>query len=136
LNEQQLEWTKKNMNCCPVANTFSIVGKKFTFLILRNMMNFNQTRFNQFIDSIEGINPKTLSIRLREMEQDGLIERKIYPETPIRIEYHLTKKGEALRPILKEMADFSMLYCCRDVFKDGKPRTFQDVFGRSMKVPP
>ncbi|MFQ5969179.1 MAG: winged helix-turn-helix transcriptional regulator [Nitrososphaerales archaeon] len=134
MNDQQLEWAKKNMKCCPIANTFSIVGKKFTFLILRNMMNFNQKRFNQFIDSIEGINPKTLSIRLREMEKDGLIERRIYPETPIRIEYYLTEKGNALKPILEEMADFSLQYCCEDVFKDGKPRKFQEVFGRSMKA--
>ena len=123
------------MKCCPIGNTFRIIGKKFTFLILRNMMNFNQTRFNQFVASIKGINPKTLSIRLREMERDGLIERKIFPETPIRIEYHVTEKGEALRPILKTMADFAMEYCCNDVFRDGKPRTFRQVFGRSMKVP-
>jgi DNA-binding HxlR family transcriptional regulator len=125
----------ENMKCCPVENTFRIVGKKFTILILRNMMNFNQTRFNQFIDSIEGINPKTLSIRLREMEKDGLIERKVYPETPIRIEYFLTEKGKALKPILEQMADFSMQHCCKDVFKDGKPRTLKEVVGRSMKVP-
>jgi len=125
----------ENMKCCPVENTFKIVGKKFTLLILRDMMNFNQTRFNQFLESVEGINPKTLSIRLREMEKEGLIERKVYPETPIRIEYFLTEKAKALQPILEQMAAFSMQYCCKDVFKDGKPRTFQEVFGRSMKVP-
>ena len=135
MNEQQSQWVEKNMKCCPVENTFKIVGKKFTVLILRNMMNLDQSRFNQFIDSVEGINPKTLSIRLREMVKDGLIERKIYPETPIRVEYHLTEKGKALRPILEQMADFSMQYCCKAVFKDGKPRTLQEVFGRSMKVP-
>ena len=53
---------------------------------------WKQTRFNQFINSIEGINPKTLSIRLKEMEKLGLIERKVFPnETPIRIEYYPTK---------------------------------------------
>lgn len=119
---------------CPIDNTFRIVGKKFTVLIMRNMISLGQTRFNQLLDSIEGINPKTLSIRLREMEKSGLIERKVYPETPIRVEYHLTEKGGALRPILEQMAAFSMRYCCNDVFKDGKPRTFQEVFGKSIKV--
>ena len=122
------------MKCCPVDNTFKIVGKKFTVHILRNMMLLNQTRFNQFLESVEEINPKTLSVRLREMEKNGLIKRKIYPETPVRIEYTPTEKGEALKPILMQMAAFSMKYCCGDVFKDGKPRTVEQVFGKSVKT--
>lgn len=121
------------MKCCPVDNTFKIVGKKFTVHILRNMFMLNQKRFGEFLDSIEGINPKTLSVRLREMEKNGLISRKIYPEIPVRIEYSITEKGKALRPILEQMAAFSMQYCCKDVFKDGKPRTFKEVFGRSIR---
>jgi len=57
-------------------------------------MVLNQKRFNQFLGSIEGINPNTLSTRLREMEKSKLIEKKVYNETPIRIEYTLTKKGK------------------------------------------
>jgi DNA-binding HxlR family transcriptional regulator len=86
------------------------------------MLN-NQTRFNQFIQSIEGINPKTLSIRLKEMEKNSLIQRKIYHEIPIRIEYYLTEKGKALKSILDQMAAFSVQYCANDIFGDGKPRT-------------
>jgi DNA-binding HxlR family transcriptional regulator len=119
------------MMCCPVDNTFKLVGKKFTVHILRNIILSNQSRFNQFLDSIEGINPKTLSVRLKEMEKNGLIKRQIYSETPIRIEYSVTEKGEALKPILMQMAAFSMKYCCGDVFKDGKPRTLEQVFGKS-----
>ena len=59
--------------CCPVFNTFNIIGKKFSLLILRNMLYDKQKRFNEFLNSIEEINPKTLSIRLKEMEKDGLI---------------------------------------------------------------
>jgi DNA-binding HxlR family transcriptional regulator len=86
------------------------------------MLN-NQTRFNQFIQSIEGINPKTLSIRLKEMEKNSLIQRKIYHEIPIRIEYYLTEKGKALKSIPDQMAAFSVQYCAKDIFEDGKPRT-------------
>jgi len=118
----------EQMRCCPVDNTFKIIGKKFTLHILRNMTMLGQTRFNQFLESVEGINPKTLSVRLREMERNGLISRKIYPETPIRIEYTITEKGKALKPIVEQMAAFSMKYCCEDVFKDGKPRTFRLSF--------
>ena len=59
------------MKCCPIDNTFKIIGKKFTIHILRNMVILNQHRFNQFIDSIEGINPNTLSTRLKEMDHLG-----------------------------------------------------------------
>jgi len=133
LNEQELKLISEQMKCCPVDNTFKIVGKKFTIHILRNMIMLNQTRFNQFLESIEGINPKTLSVRLKEMEKHGLITRKIYDETPIRIEYEMADKGMALQPIIEKMAEFSMKYCCRDIFKDGKPRTFKQVFGRKLK---
>ena len=73
------------MECksCPVFNTFNIIGKKFSLLILRNMIYNNQKRFNEFLNTIEEINPKTLSIRLKEMEKDGIIRRQIYPETPV-----------------------------------------------------
>jgi DNA-binding HxlR family transcriptional regulator len=92
-------YNMKGMKICPVDNTFKIIVKKFTVLIVRNMMS-NQTRFNQFIESIEGMNPKTLSTRLKEMEKNGLIHRKIYHETPIRVEYSLTEKGKQLKSIL------------------------------------
>ena len=134
MDQQRMDWCVENMKCCPVDNTFSVVGKKFTVLILRDMMNFHKSRFNQFLESVEGINPKTLSVRLREMEKNGLIQRKVFPETPIRIEYHITEKGKALKPILEQMAAFSIQYCCEDVFKDGKPRTFREVFGKSMEI--
>ncbi len=118
-----------NIKCCPIDNTFSLIGKRFTIHILRDMMMFDKTRFNQFLDSIEDANPKTLSIRLKEMEQNGLISRKVYDEVPIRVEYQLTDKGRQLRPILEQMAAFSLRFCCDVVFKDKKPRTLRQAFG-------
>ena len=124
----------EQMKCCPIDNTFKIVGKKFTIHILRNMIFLNQTRFSQFLESIEGINPKTLSVRLHEMEKTRLVKRKVYPDIPIRTEYTITEKGEALKPIIEQMAAFSMKYCSCDVFKDGKPRTVEQVFGKLEKA--
>jgi DNA-binding HxlR family transcriptional regulator len=75
---------KTEMKCCPINNTFKIIGKKFTILILRNMINGNQNRFNQLLNSIEESNPKTLSTRLKEMEKMGLIKRRVYyNQTPV-----------------------------------------------------
>jgi DNA-binding HxlR family transcriptional regulator len=126
LQEGEIMYRIEGMKRCPLDNTSKLIGKKFTLLILRNMMS-NQTRFNQFIESIEGINPKTLSTRLKEMEKNGLIHRKIYHETPIKIEYFLTEKGIALKSILDQMATFSVHFCPKDVFKDGKPRTYEEI---------
>ncbi len=122
------------MKTCPIDNTFKIIGKKFTVHILRNMTQLGENRFNQFLDSIEGINPKTLSARLREMEKNGIIERSVFPGTPVKIEYSITKKGEALKPILHQMAAFSMQYCAKEVFKDGKPRTYKQVFEKPPEI--
>lgn len=119
---------------CPVYNTFNIIGKKFTLLIIRDMMYKNKSRFNEFLETVEEINPKTLSARLGEMEKDGLIHRKIYHERPVRVEYVLTEKGKALRPILEQMSEFSFRYCPVDVFKDGKPRTMNEILGRKVSA--
>jgi len=121
------------MKCCPINNTFNIIGKKFTVLILRNMINGKQSRFNQLLNSIEDSNPKTLSARLREMEKTGLIKRKVFSnEKPVRIEYYLTEKGSALQPILDIMAAYSMKYCSKAVFRDAKPREFEKVYRRDI----
>lgn len=98
------------------------------------MSLLKQSHFNEFIGSIEGINPKTLSTRLREMERNGLIERTVYPGTPVKIQYFLTKKGSALTPILDQMAAFSMQFCPKDVFKDGKPRTYKEVYSKLPEI--
>jgi len=92
------------------------------------MIYLNQRRFNEFL-AIKGINPKTLSLRLKEMQRNGIIDRKVYDETPIRIEYSLTEKGRALRPVLEQMMAFSMRYYSKEIFKDGRPRTVPEFFG-------
>ncbi len=127
---QELKAISDQIQCCPVDNTFKIIGKKFTIHILRNITLLGQSRFNEFLESIEGINPKTLSVRLKEMEKSEIIKRTVYDETPIKIEYTVTKKGNALKPIIMQMAAFSMKYCSCEVFKDGKPRTLEQVFGK------
>jgi DNA-binding HxlR family transcriptional regulator len=121
--------TPKELKPCPVDNTFKIIGKKFTVLILRNMIYFKQKHFNEFLNSIEGINSNTLSTRLREMERNKLIERKIFHESPVRIEYHLSEKGKDLLPILEQMAAFSMKHA-PEIFRNGKASCFQQVMHR------
>ncbi|MBI1829231.1 MAG: helix-turn-helix transcriptional regulator [Thaumarchaeota archaeon] len=120
------------MKSCPIDNTFKVIGKKFTIHILRNLHR-GQTRFSQFLDSIEGINPKTLSARLREMEKNGLVERTVIPGIPVGIKYSITKRGKDLKPVLEQMANFSMQHFPKQVFEDGKSRTFKEVFPQGWK---
>lgn len=116
-----------NLKFCPIHNTFDLIGSKFTILILRDMMLYGKKRFNELLDSVEEINSKTLSQRIREMERDGLIKRNVYPGMPLRVEYQLTEKAKNLRPILEQMGEFSTRYCASDIFKDKKPRHFKDA---------
>ena len=119
---------------CPVDNTFKIIGKKFTFHIVRNIAMRNQTRFNEFLGTIENINPKTLALRLKELEETGIIQRTVYHEIPIKIEYTLTKKGKDLQGIIDQMAAFSMKHYPKTVFKDGKKRNYKQVFKKTVTI--
>jgi DNA-binding HxlR family transcriptional regulator len=118
---------QSNLKFCPIHNTFDLIGKKFTILILRDMMLYGRKRFNELLASVEGVNSKTLSLRIREMERDGLIKRHVYPGMPLRVEYELTEKAKNLRPVLEQMGEFSTRYCASDVFRDKRPRSFQDA---------
>jgi len=120
------------MKHCPIDNSLKLIGKKFTLHILRNMILLKQNKFSQFLRSVEGINTKTLSARLQEMEREGLIERKILEGRPIQVEYTLTKKGMALEPLLSFLASFSMKFGPQVIFADKKPRTIKQVFGTEI----
>jgi DNA-binding HxlR family transcriptional regulator len=117
------------MKRCPIDNSLKIFGQKYALHIVRNMLLLKQNKFGQFLVSIEGINTKTLSIRLHELEDFGLIKRTIINSRPVQTEYSLTDKGMALEPILAQIAAFSSRYEPKTIFNDGKPRkTVKQIF--------
>ena len=126
LKEHLKNWGLKG---CPINNSLKIFQQKFALNIIRNIMMLKQSKFSQFLGSIEGINTKTLSIRLKELEEYGLIERNVTQQRPLRVEYSLTKKGKALDPILTLMAEFSFQYEPEKIFRDKKPRHVKQYFG-------
>ena len=126
LKEHLKNWGLKG---CPINNSLKIFQQKFALNIIRNIMLLKQTKFNQFLGSIEGINTKTLSIRLKELDEYGLIERKVTQQRPLQVEYSLTKKGDALNAILAQMAEFSFQYEPEKIFRDKKPRHVKQYFG-------
>lgn len=125
---------KYGMKHCPIDNSIKMFGKKFTLHILRNMILLKQTRFSQFLDSIEGICTKTLTIRLCEMEKEGLIKKEIISTKPVQTKYFVTEKGKTLEPVLELLGEFSMKYKPMVIFKDAKPRDFEDVFGSNVRL--
>ena len=90
---------------CPVSATAEILAGKWTILLLRDLAD-GRCRFCELERSLEGISPRTLSLRLRALEEHGVIERKTFPEVPPRVEYSLTEKGEALVPIIEDMRSY------------------------------
>jgi DNA-binding HxlR family transcriptional regulator len=110
------------LKSCPIETAFRIIGKRWTVLIIREILRGN-TQFNRFMENIEGISPKVLTERLRELEQLGIISRRIVSQYPVRVEYSLTDIGRGFEPVLVSAASFSMMYMPKTVFKDGKPRT-------------
>jgi DNA-binding HxlR family transcriptional regulator len=109
------------LKSCPIETTFRIIGKRWTVLIIREMLR-GEKQFNRFLENIEGISPKVLTERLRELEHLGIVRRKIVSEYPIKIEYSLTDLGKGFEPVLLSAASFSMKYLPKAIFKDGKPR--------------
>ncbi|SRR6266508_1546190 len=90
---------------CPVCRTADIVCGKWTLLLVRDLAE-GRSRFCELERSLNGISPRTLSLRLRALEEEGIVERQTYAEVPPRVEYSLTAKGRALIPIIEGMRTY------------------------------
>jgi DNA-binding HxlR family transcriptional regulator len=90
---------------CPVARTAQLIGNKWTPLIVRDLA-VGQRRFSELERSLIGISPKTLSERLKRLEEADVVERQCFAEVPPRVEYSLTEKGFALLPVIEQMRCF------------------------------
>ncbi len=88
---------------CPIEHTVNLIGHKWKVLIIRNLMNNGTQRFSELSKGIHGISQKMLTQQLRQLETDGIIDRKVYPEVPPKVEYSLTELGNSLKPILEAM---------------------------------
>jgi DNA-binding HxlR family transcriptional regulator len=96
---------------CPVARTAHIISGKWTLLIIRDLAS-GVKRFNQLERSLNGISPKTLSERLRALEEEGVILRQTFAEVPPRVEYSLTEKGHDLIDVIECMRCYGNRWLC------------------------
>ena len=96
---------------CPVARTARIISGKWTLLIIRDLTS-GVKRFNQLERSLSGISPKTLSERLRSLEEEGILFRQTFAEVPPRVEYSLTEKGQDLVDVIESMRSYGQQWLC------------------------
>ena len=102
---------------CPVCRTAEIVCGKWTLLVIRDLAE-GRSRFCELERSLHGISPRTLSLRLRGLEEEGIVERQTFPEVPPRVEYALTDKGRALVPLIEDMRTYGLKWLFDDCGED------------------
>lgn len=93
----------ENLPACPVETTLTLIGNKWKVIILRDLIMNGVMRFGELKKSVGNISQKVLTSNLREMEEDGLVNRTVYPEVPPRVEYELTSLGNSLKPVLDSL---------------------------------
>lgn len=99
----------KELPACPVETTLMLIGDKWKVLILRDLLPGTK-RFGELKKSIGNVSQKVLTAQLRDMEESGLVSRKVYAEVPPRVEYSLTELGQSLKPILDSMLEWGEGY--------------------------
>lgn len=101
--------TTKELPACPVETTLTLIGDKWKVLILRDLITGTK-RYGELKKSVGNVSPKVLTAQLRDMEESGLVSRKVYAEVPPRVEYSLTELGQSLKPILDAMQQWGEEY--------------------------
>ena len=105
---------EKPLPACPVETTLSLISDKWTVVIIRDLLTGTK-RFNELMRSVTGITQKVLTSHLRNMEANGLLVRKVYPEIPPKVEYTLTETGYSLKPILDAMYTWGENYKAKNI---------------------
>lgn len=93
---------------CPIACTLDLIGDKWTLVVLRDMLFFEKTRFDEFLDSPEKISTNILTDRLHKLESAGLVVKAPYSNHRLRMAYTATEKGQSLAPILKQIVEWGL----------------------------
>lgn len=122
---------------CPIKTSLGVLGKKWAMMLLRDIGILGVDRFNRLLDSISGLTPRVLSMRLRELEKEGFIESIEKGKSPTMIvRWTLTEKGRRdVLPILLQLTAFGSKWHADSVFEDKTPRTPDELFQlKAMKV--
>ncbi len=112
---------------CPIAVSLGVLGRKWSILILRDIGMRKMQRFNELLKANLGLTPRILSMRLRELEGEGYIER-VERRGPNLVRWGLTEKGSDTIPILMQFVAFGSKWYAERVFEDGAPRTLKEIY--------
>jgi len=121
-------WPQIKFVQCPIKTSLGVLGKKWTLLILRDIGFLKIVRFNRILESIPGLTPRVLSMRLRELEDEGFIECVGGKRQPTMVVWRLTEKGRDTMPILIQLTAFGSKWYSDVVFEDKRPRTVNEIF--------
>jgi DNA-binding HxlR family transcriptional regulator len=113
---------------CPIKATLGVLGRKWAMLILRDIGFRKIDRFNRLLESIHGLTPRVLSMRLKELEETGYIECIENRDSPMVVRWGLTAKGVDVLPILLQFIGFGSKWLADEVFDDKRPRTLNELF--------
>ncbi|MDQ6862818.1 MAG: helix-turn-helix transcriptional regulator [Thermoproteota archaeon] len=113
---------------CPIKTSLGVLGKKWTILIIRDIGFLKIVRFNRLLESIPGLTPRVLSMRLRQLEKEGFIECADEKRSPMRVLWRLTGKGKDTLPILMQLVAFGSKWYADVVFEDKMPRKLNEIF--------
>ena len=111
---------------CPIKASMGVLGRKWTTLLLRDIGFRKIDRFNHLLESIPGLTPRVLSMRLKELERDGIIQKT--EDHDLIVRWTLTEKGEDTLPILTRLMAFGSKWYAKEVFEDKVPRTLNEIF--------
>ena len=118
---------------CPVDKTLGLISKKWSIQIIRDMF-FGKKHFKEFKEDKPKLSNKVLSGCLKELEENGLIEKKVLNTTPITTEYYLTDYGRSMNRIVYELAMFTLDYELDDTYPEDKRAELKDTFRQTLNI--
>lgn len=119
---------------CPIRSSMGVLGRKWALMVLRDVAFLGETSFSDFMKHNTSLTPRVLSMRLKDLREEGLIE-KIPDRTDGRIVRHrITKRGRDAVPILTALIQYGATHHAKRVFADGKPRNVQELFPNQQKL--
>jgi DNA-binding HxlR family transcriptional regulator len=118
---------------CPIRSSLGVLGRRWALLVLRDVSFFRKVRFTDILHNNPGLNARLLSLRLRELQKEGLVERIVNPGDHREVWYNITEKGQDVVPILSAFIQYGARHRAREVFRDRTPREFEALFPRDRE---
>ena len=118
---------------CPIRSSLGVLGHHWSLLVLRDVSFFRKVRFSDILRNNPGLSPRLLSLRLRELQTEGLVERHVNPGDHREVWYDISEKGRDVVPILTAFIQYGAKHRAKEVFVDKRPRQFEKLFPRDRE---